>query len=115
GHGLSDSPEGDYRLADHLDDLEGLLDHVGFDRLALGGVSVGGLIAQGFALRAPERLAALVLCNTAPLMGDAAMWAARIETVRRQGLAGLADMVTERWFSPDFRAARPDDLAGWRN
>lgn len=115
GHGLSDAPEGDYRLDHHLDDLIGLFDHVGVDRAVVVGVSIGGLIAQGLALRAPERVAGLVLCCTAPRMGDAAMWSSRIETARAKGLAPLADPVMARWFSPDFRRDRPVDLSGWRN
>ncbi len=115
GHGLSDAPTGDYALDDHLDDLAGLLDEARISRAVIIGVSVGGLIAQGLALRAPERVAGLVLCCTAPRMGDAALWAARIETARNQGLLPLADPVMERWFSPGFRAQRPTDLAGWRN
>ena len=115
GHGLSDTPPGDYTLDDHLADLTGLLDHLNIDRLALAGVSVGGLIAQGFALRAPDRLAALVLCDTAPKVGDAAGWNARIDTVRRDGLGAIADLVMDRWFSPGFQQQRPDELALWRN
>ena len=115
GHGLSDAPTGDCRLDDHVDDLVGLLDTIGATRLALGGVSVGGLIAQGFALRCPERLAALVLCDTAPRLGDAALWNGRIATVRRDGLGALADGVMERWFSTRFRKESPDAVAGWRN
>lgn len=115
GHGLSDTPPGDYALDDHIDDLMGLLDHLGIGRLALAGVSVGGIIAQGFALRAPERLAALVLCDTAPKVGDAAGWTARIDAVRGQGLGAIVDQVMDRWFSPGFQQQRPDELAGWRN
>lgn len=114
GHGLSDSPAGEYGLDAHLDDLTGLLDHVGMARPALAGVSVGGLIAQGFALRHPERVAALVLCATAPRFGDAAGWAARMAAVRQGGLGAIAEAVMERWFSPGFRRNRPDDLAGWK-
>ena len=115
GHGLSDAPQGEYSLDDHLDDLAGLLDHVGIGRPVVIGVSIGGLIAQGLALRAPERVAGLVLCCTAPRMGDAATWSARIDTARNEGLAPLADPVMERWFSPAFRAGRSTDLVGWRN
>lgn len=115
GHGLSDSPPGDYSLDDHLRDLEALLDHAGIRRLALAGVSIGGLIAMGFALRAPERLAALVLCDTAPKVGDAALWNGRATTVLEQGMAAIADPIMERWFSPGFRRDRPEALAGWRN
>ncbi|MGB3336127.1 MAG: 3-oxoadipate enol-lactonase [Devosia sp.] len=115
GHGLSDTPPGDYSLDDHVDDLLGLLDHLEIDRLALAGVSVGGLIAQGLALRAPQRLVALVLCDTAPKVGDTTGWNGRIDTVRNQGLDAIAEMVMDRWFSPDFQQQRQEELAGWRN
>lgn len=115
GHGLSDAPPGEYSLNDHVADLAGLLDHAGMSRVALAGVSVGGLIAQGFALAHPERLAALVLCDTAPKVGDAAMWNGRIAAIRRDGLCSIADGIMERWFSAEFRRTRGDDLAGWRN
>jgi 3-oxoadipate enol-lactonase len=115
GHGISDAPAGDYRLDDHLGDVLGLMDHVGIDRAVMVGVSIGGVIAQGLALHAPERVAGLVLCCTAPRMGDRVMWETRMATALGQGLAPLADPVMERWFSPAFRAQRADELAGWRN
>ena len=115
GHGLSDAPPGDYSLDDHVADLAGLLDHAGMNRVALAGVSVGGLIAQGFALRHPSRLAALVLCDAVPQLGDDAMWNGRIDAIRRGGLASIADGIMERWFSERFRRTQSDALAGWRN
>jgi 3-oxoadipate enol-lactonase len=115
GHGLSDAPPGDYRLGAHLDDLEGLLDRTGMGPAVLVGVSVGGLIGQGLALRAPHRLKGLVLCDTAPRMGDPDMWTQRISLVRTQGMAALAHAVMERWFSAGFRREHPEALAGWRN
>jgi 3-oxoadipate enol-lactonase len=115
GHGLSDIPEGDYTLDDHLDDLFGLVDHLGIGRFALGGVSIGGLITQGAALRAPERLTAIVICNSAAKSGDQAFWTARMQAVLDNGVASIADGIMERWFSPQFRAERTEELAGWRN
>lgn len=115
GHGLSDCTSGDYSIDDHVNDLAGLLDHLGVDRLALAGVSVGGLIAQGFAVRYPERLSALVLCDTAPKIGEAAMWKARMDAVRAGGLGAIVDGVMPRWFSEDFRREQPEQLAGWTN
>lgn len=115
GHGLSDAPSGDYRLEDHVGDLAGLVSHLGIDRLALAGVSVGGLIAQGFALRNPDRLAALVLCDTAAKVGEGSMWDERIAVVRERGLGAIAEPVMARWFSERFRAERAIELAGWRN
>ena len=115
GHGLSDAPVGEYSLNDHLADLGGLLDHLELERVALAGVSVGGLIAQGFALRQPARIAALLLMDTAPRLGDAASWNERIAAVREGGLESIVHAVMERWFSPGFFRNEPAALAGWRN
>ena len=47
-----------------VDDLHGLLDHLDIDRVALVGQSMGGWTTLGFASAYPERVAALVLCDT---------------------------------------------------
>ena len=69
GCGLSDRPaEKDYgyRLKDRMDDLEGLLDHLGIDSGAtLIAHDWGGAIGFGVAGRRPERFSHLVAVNTA--------------------------------------------------
>ena len=112
GHGLSGAPPGDYRLDDHIGDLAALADAVDARRFVLCGVSVGGVIAQGFALRHPDRLAGLVLSDTAPRIGDDAMWNGRIETIRTRGIEALADGLMERWFTADYRARYPAEVEG---
>jgi pimeloyl-ACP methyl ester carboxylesterase len=47
-------------------DLQSLLDELGFARAAVAGWSMGGYVAQRLALRAPKRVAAMVLLATAP-------------------------------------------------
>ena len=69
GCGLSDKPDDsryDYTLARRVDDLEALLDHLGLDReLTLVLHDWGGIIGMTFAARHPERIARLVVSNTA--------------------------------------------------
>ena len=115
GHGLSDAPRGPYTIDDHARDLLGLTDLLQIDRFALVGLSVGGMIAQAIAADQPHRLAALVLCDTAAKIGDAATWDARIEAVEYKGLDSIADSVLERWFTRAYRAGEPTAMKGWRN
>jgi 3-oxoadipate enol-lactonase len=109
GHGLSEAPPPPYALTDHVADLVGLLDHLKIDRAAVVGLSVGGLIAQGLAALHPERVAALVLSDTAHKIGTREGWDDRIDLVARKGLAAIADDIMPRWFTPAFR--KPDNAA----
>jgi len=70
-----------------------LLDHLKIERAAVVGLSVGGLIAQGLAALHPERVAALVLSDTAHRLGTRESWEDRIDMVSRQGLAPLVDAI----------------------
>ena len=51
GHGASGKVAGPYSLPMLADDLAALLDHLGLDRVAVAGHSLGGMIAQSLALR----------------------------------------------------------------
>ena len=115
GHGLSDIGETPYEMDDHVSDLEALLDHLQVRDAIICGLSVGGVIAQGLYARRKDLVRALILCDTAPKIGDADSWNARIRTVEEGGIAALADGILERWFTPEFR--RPDnaEFIGYRN
>jgi 3-oxoadipate enol-lactonase len=45
------------------------------------GLSVGGVIAQGLYARRKDLVQALILCDTAPKIGDRGCWNARIKAV----------------------------------
>ena len=102
GHGLSSCPPGPYSIDDLAGDALALLDHAGVETCAFVGLSIGGMIGQALAVRAPERISALVLSNTAAKMGEPQMWQDRIATIEADGIAALTDMILERWFAPSF-------------
>ncbi|QBX36657.1 3-oxoadipate enol-lactonase [Brevundimonas sp. S30B] len=103
GHGDSDAPGGEYDMARLGADAVAVLDAAGVDRAHLVGVSMGGMVGQWLGLHASDRVDRLVLANTAAWMGPPESWNARIGTVRSLGMAGVADAVMERWFTPEFR------------
>ena len=63
GQGDSDKPDEEYTQELHADDLAGLLKQLEIPRAHLVGLSNGGMIAQHFALRYPEKTGALVLVD----------------------------------------------------
>lgn len=115
GHGLSACPSGPYTIRDHAADLSGLLTHLAVDEAILIGVSVGGQIALTHALAHPEKVQALVLCDTGAKIGTDELWRNRIAAIQKQGLAALVDTLMARWFTPTFAEKRPDDYQGYRN
>jgi pimeloyl-ACP methyl ester carboxylesterase len=63
-HGLSGpTPQGDYTNAAYVGIVEQLVDRLGLTRFALGGNSMGGGVAWRYAVRHPDRLAALILVD----------------------------------------------------
>ncbi len=103
GHGLSDAPKAPYAMGALVRDLERLLDHLGVRDAVLVGLSIGGMVAQGLAVKRLDQIRALVLSNTGAKIGTAEMWRSRIATVEAEGVAGLADAIMQRWFPPVFR------------
>jgi 3-oxoadipate enol-lactonase len=114
GHGLSGLGAPPYTIAEHAEDLERLIDHVGAREVVLCGLSIGGLIAQQFAARHADRVRCLVLCDTAHKIGTAEFWDQRIAAVERDGIESIADGILERWFTPAFRKDAPARFAGCR-
>jgi pimeloyl-ACP methyl ester carboxylesterase len=64
GVGKSDKPPGPYTIDLMADDLAGLLDSLHISKTHVLGISMGGFIAQSFALRYPQRVDRLVLVST---------------------------------------------------
>lgn len=65
GQGQSDHPGGDkYPLGEQADLAAGLLNHLGIAEVYLTGLSYGGMVAQHFAHRHPNRVSRLLLAAT---------------------------------------------------
>ena len=113
GHGLSSAPPAPYSMGALVRDAEQLLDHLSVQNCMFVGLSIGGMIAQGLAVKRLDLVRALVLSNTGAKIGTTETWHDRIAAVNTGGIESLADAVMERWFSHAFRTT--PELALWRN
>lgn len=105
GHGATTAPAEPERYSiarDYVADQLALMDHLGIGAAYVGGLSMGGMIAQEFALQHPDRVKALLLFDTGPGMsglprapelraGLEQARAALQSAARSKGMAGIVD------------------------
>src|SRR5579863_5942449 len=87
-----------------VEDLRQLLDHLGIQRAALAGQSMGGWTVLGFAAAWPDRVSALTLCDTHAGMDDPDV--VREQAKLRDLKGGLANILT-RAYAADFPTRDP--------
>ena len=66
GAGKSDRPDGEYSMEVYASDVAGLIENLGLGRAHIIGHSMGGMIAQNFAILYPNKVNKLILLNTFP-------------------------------------------------
>lgn len=110
GLGESTRVPGPYSLADFTGDLNALLEHLQWRSAHVAGHSLGGLVAQAFALEFPSRVAKLILLST--VAGRNAEERARVQERLRAVAEGVPGghfrQSLDRWFTPEFQRANPE-------
>jgi 3-oxoadipate enol-lactonase len=109
GHGLSGTTPGPGRIAQLAEDIRAVLDALGIARAHVGGLSIGGMVAQALAAQAPSRVTSLILADTAMAIPPPSFWQERAATVRTRGMAAIADAVVARWVTPAALATPETD------
>jgi len=110
--GLGDSaiPPGPYEMADYAADALALLDHVGWDRARVIGVSFGGMVAQELAVTAPERVERLALLCTSPGgAGGASYPLQELASLPADEARARGTRLLDTRFTPDWLATHDGD------
>lgn len=111
GHGGSDAPAGAYSMARLGRDVVELLDSLEIDRAHFCGLSLGGMIGQWLAARAPDRVDRLILANTSAHLGPSGQWDDRIASLLAgEDLSDTADRFVRNWFPTKLLA--DDQIVG---
>ncbi len=109
GFGESEKPAGPYSPELFVRDLAGVVRTCQVTHAHVAGISMGGVIAQRFALDFPELVQSLILISTSSEVnakGQAA-WEELAAGVEQQGFSTVASF-SERLFAASFVAAHPD-------
>jgi 3-oxoadipate enol-lactonase len=114
GHGASALTPGPYTIERLARDVIALLDTLSIDRAHFCGLSMGGAVGMWLGANVQERIDRLVLCNTAPKIYSPEVWNTRIDTVRKGGVAVIADAVLKGWFTAPFHERAPQAVARMR-
>ena len=122
GFAPSEAPDGldAYSQEHSVEDMAGLMRHLGIDKAHVVGISMGSMTTLHFGLRHPEMARSLVICGTGP--GDTARAKARFEAeiesfiadIERRGWPRIAE---DYGLSDDRRRLRdknPAAYAGFR-
>jgi 3-oxoadipate enol-lactonase len=109
GFGESDKPAGPYSPQLFAKDLAGLFRACGITHAHVAGISMGGVIAQRFALDFPEHVASLTLISTSSEVGPQAQaaWEKVASIIEQRGFSANADFA-QRLFAPNFLKAHPE-------
>ncbi len=116
GHGASPRPESGTGLVGYAEQLRELLEHLKLERATVIGFSMGGLVARAFALHHPQHLEGLVILNSV-FNRSAEQRAGVIERTRQaaeHGPDANAEAALSRWFSREYQAANPAQIAAIR-
>jgi 3-oxoadipate enol-lactonase len=112
GLGRTSKPDAPYAMADYADDAAALMDALGWETAKVVGVSFGGMVAQEFVLRHPERVSRLVLACTSPGgAGGASYPFHTIEDLKGEARAKYLIPVSDTRHDAAWAAANPDSYA----
>ncbi len=116
GVGGSDKPDGRYMLSDFARDTRELMRSVGWEQAHIVGHSLGGMIAQQFAVDFPEAALSLVLADCPGTLNAAgrAGFEQRAATVEAGGTAAIVDGVLKNGIGSQAKERYPELVERFR-
>ncbi len=112
GHGRSIIPDTPWTMDTFVDDLAALLNELGTDNAHVAGFSLGGIIAQGFAIKYPEMTNRLCLISTTTgrTRPEIEKSLERLAIIESLPLEEYFEKSIDRWYTPEFQQSHGDTI-----
>jgi 3-oxoadipate enol-lactonase len=109
GHGNAPELTGEATLANYATYVNEALKKLNIQPTAMLGLSLGGMVAQAYAIDNPGLLQALILANCGGFTPESIrkIWQSRIEAANEAGMACQIDETLARWFTEPFATRSP--------
>lgn len=110
GHGQSDKPDKKiYSLNDYINQLKSFMDYLQIDNAHLIGFSMGGMVAQSFGIKFPNRVKTLIFSNAVANRNhqESESILNRVSKVEQQGKSSTIEAAVNRWFNEDYILENP--------
>jgi len=116
GHGATVTPPGPWNFHQFARQLMELLEYLKVERPIIVGFSLGGSIAQSFAIEYPKALSGLVIVAAAcgRTLAEHRAVEARYQLVQANGPSAVADATMSRWFTLEFQLRHPQIVDHWK-
>lgn len=110
GHGRSLIPDESWTIETFIDDLKNLMADLNIPQAHIAGFSLGGIIAQGFAIRHPEKTDHLCLVSTTTGRTKPEIEKAleRLDIIQSSPLDEYFAKSIDRWYTPEFQTRHAD-------
>lgn len=111
GYGLSRAPDVPSDVATYAQDALALMDRLGIDQAAIGGMSMGGPIVLEMYARAPERFSSMILIDTiasAASPAEAGIWRGVQTMVERGGVEAIVPFLMPQMLTGETRMNEPE-------
>jgi pimeloyl-ACP methyl ester carboxylesterase len=112
GVGRTDAPKIDYSIKMFADDTARLMDNLKIQKAHILGISMGGMIAQEFALTYPQKVEKLILCSTNCGASKSVQPAPKILGLLMAGASGTPEEIVKNTipilFTEDFVKSNPE-------
>ncbi|MDS9471537.1 alpha/beta fold hydrolase [Sporosarcina pasteurii] len=110
GHGESSHPPGPYSLSKYVEQLAALVESLSLEKIHLVGFSMGGMVAQAYALSNSAKMKTLTIMNAVANRTEMQRQAIlkRVEEVRANGAHSTIEPAIQRWFTTDYLQNQAD-------